>query len=68
MAKDRCQVHECNRKATVRGFCWPHYRQLNSRYAELYEHLNDLYKDNGPLFERAVKEILESSRKVSQVR
>jgi len=63
-----CQVHGCDQKAKVRGFCWPHYRMLSSRYVELYQHLEVLYEDYGYLFERAVRELLESSRRAVQVR
>ncbi len=64
MSSNACRIHACDRKAKVQGFCLPHYRQFNSRYVELYEHLQSLYNDYGSsLFERAVEEILAPSRK-----
>ena len=69
MSANSCQVPGCHQKARVRGFCWPHYRMLSSRYVELYEHLQALYEDYGYLFERATRELLHSStRRVAQVR
>ena len=68
MSAKMCQIHECRSKASVQGLCWPHYRQLNSRYVELCEHLRSLYEEYGPLFERAAREVLRSYRNTSRRR